>query len=120
MPKVAVIGTTSWGTTLATLLARKGLDTALWARSETEAQTVRCTGPGPTKRHRFPRNLTVTSDIKESLCGAAAVILAVPSQSMRQNMKLAAPHIAPSTLIISAAKGLEIGTGKRMSQVVLD
>ncbi len=120
MPRVAVIGTTSWGTTLATLLAKKGLDVSLWARTEAEAIAVRHAGPGPTRRNRFPRTLTVSSDIRASLTGVAAVILAVPSQSLRRNMKLAAPYIEPATLIISAAKGLEIDTGKRMSQVVLD
>jgi len=120
MPKVAVIGTTSWGTTLATLLARKGLEVSLWARSEAEAEAAGRAGPGPTRRSRFPRHLSITSDMGASLSGAAAVILAVPSQSLRQNMKLAAPYVEPATLVISAAKGLEIGTGKRMSQVILD
>ncbi len=120
MPRVAVIGTTSWGTTLATLLARKGLEVALWARSKAEAEAVRRAGPGPTRRNRFPKSLTVTSDIASSVSGAAAVILAVPSQSLRRNIKLAAPHIGPTTLIISAAKGLEMESGQRMTQVILD
>lgn len=120
MPKIAVIGTTSWGVTLAVLLARKKSEVSLWARSEKEASEFSLS-----KSHkallptgaRFP-NLTVTSSLDKALKTAHAVILAVPSQTMRQNIKLAAASLTDSMLIISAAKGLEISSRKRMSLVI--
>lgn len=122
MPKIAIIGTTSMGITTGVVLARNGINVSLWARTRQEAIEVAETGPnpGPGKGVCFPPELTITSSLSEALSRASAVILAVPSQSMRQNLRLAAGHIGKSTLIISAAKGLEIETGKRMSQVIAE
>ena len=122
MPKIAIIGTTSWGITLGVVLANKGLEVKLWARNKPEATRVRRNGPNPDLLPgvKFPSSLSVTDSLKEALANAQAVILVVPSQSMRQNIKLVAPHLDESTLIVSAAKGLEIGSGQRMSQVVMD
>ncbi len=122
MPKIAVVGTTGWGTTLAVVLARKGAHTWLWARRPEEADLLnrerqnRAFLPGI----EFPRRLSVTNSLEEALSGAAMVILAVPAQTMRQNVKRIAPHVEESTLVPSAAKGLEMDTGKRMSQVIAD
>lgn len=122
MPKIAIIGTTSWGSTLGVVLASKRLEVKLWARNKPEATQVRRNGPNPNLLPgvKFPPSLSVTDSLKEALANAQAVILAVPSQSMRQNIKLVAPYLDKSTLIISAAKGLEIGSGQRMSQVVME
>lgn len=122
MPKIAVIGTTSWGITLSTILAHNAVDVSLWARTEQEAIELAQTGPGSslTNGTRFPPTLSITSSLKEALSKAKAVLLVVPSQSMRQNIKLVAKHLGKSTLIVSAAKGLEIESGKRMSQVITE
>lgn len=118
MPKVAIIGTTSWGITLGMVLARKKTQVALWARTEQEASSL--TKNGFNHITRFPNQLSVISSMSEVMADATAVILVVPSQSMRQNIKLVAEHLTPSTLIVSAAKGLEIGSSQRMSQVITD
>jgi glycerol-3-phosphate dehydrogenase len=68
----------------------------------------------------FPQQLSVTASLDEALAGVTAVVFAVPSQTMRQNVKLAAPYLRDSMVLLSAAKGLEIGTNKRMSQVVAE
>ncbi|MBI2851240.1 MAG: NAD(P)-dependent glycerol-3-phosphate dehydrogenase [Chloroflexi bacterium] len=122
MPKIAIIGTTSWGITLGTVLARKGTDISLWARTEQEATELSKASPGsvPTDTDRFPPKLSITSSPDKALNRAKAVILAVPSQSMRWNIKLLARHLGKSMLLVSAAKGLEIETGKRMSQVIAE
>ena len=122
MPKIAIIGTTAWGTTLGVVLARKGLEVRLWARTEQEATELRNTGPNPALVSGivFPPRLSITSLLSEALADAKAVILAVPSQTMRQNIKLVAEHLNESMLVVSAAKGLEIGSNKRMSQVIAD
>ncbi len=122
MPKLTVIGTTAWGITLATLLGRKGTTVSLWARTEREAVSLRHNGPDK-KRFPgvvFPPELEVTSRIEEAMEDTRAVILAVPSQTMRQNVHRIRNHLTRSTLVVSAAKGLEIGTGKRMSQIIIE
>ncbi len=122
MPKITIIGTTSWGMTLGVVLARKGLEVRLWARTEEEASKLRDKGPDPhlLPDVTFPTQFSVTSSLSEALAGANAVILAVPSQSMRQNIILAKDYLKGATLIVSAAKGLEIGSGKRMSEVIAE
>ncbi|MFC2021668.1 NAD(P)H-dependent glycerol-3-phosphate dehydrogenase [Chloroflexota bacterium] len=122
MPKIAIIGTTSWGITLGMVLARDGLQVRLWARTEQEAAELTNAGPNPALQSgvHFPPKLSITSSLSEALAGVKAVILVVPSQSVRQNIKLVAEHLAGSMLIVSAAKGLEIGSGQRMSQVIAE
>ncbi len=122
MPKIAIIGTTSWGITLGVVLAQKGLQVRLWARTEQEATKLTKAGSNPALLSgvNFPPKLAVTSSLSEALDKAKAVILVVPSQSMRQNIKLVAEHLDGSMLIVSAAKGLEIGSNQRMSQVIAD
>lgn len=122
MPKIAIIGTTTWGITLGMVLAHRGLQVGLWARTEQEATELTNAGPSPALLSdvHFPPKLSITSSLSETLSKAKAVTLVVPSQSMRQNIKLIAEYLDESMLIVSAAKGLEIGSGKRMSQVIAD
>lgn len=122
MPDIAIIGTTSWGITLGMVLARKGLQVSLWARTEQEANALRNTGPNPVLLPGviFPHQFAITHSLSEALAGVKAVLLVVPSQSMRQNIKLVAQHLNGSLLIVSAAKGLEIGSNKSMSQVIAE
>ena len=122
MQKIAIIGTTSWGITLALMLANKGLEVRLWARTEREANKLIKKGPNPTQFPdvTFPPQLIITSQIAEALDDANAVILAVPSPTMRQNITQVESHLTKSTLIVSAAKGLEIGSNKRMSEVIAE
>lgn len=122
MPKIAIVGTTIWGKTLGVVLAQKGLQVRLWARTEEEAAELRNTGsnsallPGIT----FPPQLSITSLLGEALAGVGAVIIAVPSQTMRRNIRLVQSYLNGSMIIISAAKGLEMGSNKRMSQVIAE
>jgi glycerol-3-phosphate dehydrogenase (NAD(P)+) len=120
MLKVAIIGTTIWGTTLGVILAQKGVQVRLWARTEQEAAELKNNGPDPDLSPDIilPPQLLITHDLKEAFDEAKAVILVVPSQSMRQNIKLASSYLDKSMLVVSAAKGLEISSGKRMSQVI--
>ena len=88
MPKITVIGTTTWGTTLAVVLAKKGLQVRLWARTEEEASraTDFSTNPAVEPGVGRPSQLVVTSSLSEAMVGARMLILAVPSQSMRKNI----------------------------------
>jgi glycerol-3-phosphate dehydrogenase (NAD(P)+) len=122
MQKIAIIGTTSWGITLGLTLANKGLEVRLWARTEREANKLRKKGPNPAQFPDaiFPPQLIVTSQIGEALDDVKAVILAVPSPTMRQNISQVESYLTKSTLVVSAAKGLEMGSNKRMSQVIAE
>lgn len=120
MPKIAIIGTTSWGMTLGAILAQKGLQVRLWARTKQEAAKLKKDGPNPALLSgvAFPSKLSITSSLSEALADVKAVILAVPSQTVRQNTKRISKHLNESMLVVSAAKGLEVDSGKRMSQVI--
>ena len=120
MTKVAVIGTTTWGITLSLVLARKDVEVSLWARSKEEAHRLGRDGTKPAKLVgvTIPEQVTITTSIEEAMEDASAVILVVPSQTMRQNVQVVKPYINEGLIIISASKGLEIETGKRMSEVI--
>ncbi len=119
--RVTVVGTGSWGTTLAILAARQGLDTYLLARTEAEASLLLSTGensrfmPGFT----FPPCLTPTADPDVALRECDLILMVVPSQAMRTNIRSLKPYIAGSdAIIVSAAKGLELSTQLRMTEVI--
>ncbi|MCL2706736.1 MAG: NAD(P)-dependent glycerol-3-phosphate dehydrogenase [Dehalococcoidia bacterium] len=122
MSKICVVGTTSWGTTIAIMLARHGLEVSLLARTEEEVSQLR--SKGSNKRivgnAVFPASLSLTASADEAVSSSDVIVMAVPSQTMRQNIKLVKPYLNAHKLIVSAAKGLEIGSNKRMSQVISD
>lgn len=121
MPKVTIIGTTSWGITIAVLLASKQFEIRLWARTGKEAAEITRHPDSITSEHiKFPTNLIITDSIQEAMLNSNAVIIAVPSQMVRQNLKLLANYLNSECLVINAAKGLEIGTNKRMSEVIAE
>ena len=122
MPRIGVVGTTSWGTTLAILLARRGNEVCLWARTKEEAARLDSDRenarllPG----HGFPDGLSVTSSPGEALGGSRLVVLAVPSSSLRENVRTVRDFIDDPAAVVSATKGLEAGTSRRMSEVLAE
>ena len=122
MATISVIGPTSWGTTLATINAREGHHVTLIARSEREARSL----DQPRENIRFlpgttlPANLKITSSLDDGLERAEILILAVPSSTLRQNAKTIRDSLDSQTTVVTATKGLEVGSRKRMSEVLLD
>ena len=120
--RIAIIGTGSWGTTLAVMLAREGHDAVLWARTPVEAETLLSSR----ENRRFlpdvtlPDSLGVTSSLEEALDSCEMLLLVVPAQRMRENVRRVGPLIADQTIVLSAAKGLEKDTALRMSQVIAE
>ncbi|MCW2573116.1 MAG: hypothetical protein JWO88_3174 [Frankiales bacterium] len=120
MTRAAVLGTGSWGTAFGKVLADAGTDVVLWARRDELAHAVRDSHenvdylPGVV----LPANLTATSDALEAVAGADFVVLAVPSQSLRDNLAAVAGSLPAGSLLVSLMKGVELGTTKRMSEVI--
>ncbi len=122
MVAVGVIGSGAWGTTLALILARKGIVTTLW-----EHRPERVVAMHQQQENRFflpdfpfPSTLSVTSDIAEAAQDKDMLLLVTPSQRMRENVRLLAPYITQNTILVSASKGIEISTLQRMTQVIAE
>lgn len=113
----AVVGATSWGTTLALIMARRGADVRLLTRTSAEAERLAADGEHTARLpgHRFPPSLRVTANWGAGMEGAEFALFAVPSQSLRENARRAAPVIPRGVVAVSACKGLERGTFRRMS-----
>lgn len=118
--KIAVLGAGSWGTTFAKVLADAGRDVMLWARREEVAATINERGVNPEYLPdvRLPDTLRATGNAALALHGAEAVVLAVPSQTLRENLAGWQPLLPDGATLVSLAKGVELSTLKRMSQVV--
>jgi glycerol-3-phosphate dehydrogenase (NAD(P)+) len=117
----AVMGSGAWGTALAKLLADAGGDVTLWARRSDIADQINTTRRNPDYLPgvELPA-IKATTDPDEALDGVTTVLLAVPAQTMRTNLQRWAGLITPGVTLVSAAKGIELGTLMRMSQVVVD
>jgi glycerol-3-phosphate dehydrogenase (NAD(P)+) len=114
------MGAGSWGTTIAKVIADAGNEVVLWSRRDEVAVEI-----NETKRNSdylpgidLPSNLTATSDLAFALKGAEQIYLAIPSQSLRQSLESWTEFIPKNATLISLIKGLEQGTGLRMSEVM--
>ena len=122
LSRIAVFGAGSWGTAFAKVLADAGTEVALWARRTEVADSIQ-DGRENTQYLpgiRMPDNLSATSDPRVALAGASAVVFAVPSQSLRHNLTAWQRLIDPSATLVSLAKGVELGTLNRMSEVIVE
>lgn len=121
MTRAAVLGAGSWGTAFGKVLADAGTEVTIWARRPEVAEAL-------ATDHRNPYYLpgvqlppvAATDDYARALDGADIVVLAVPSQSLRSNLKVWSPEIGPDATLLSLAKGIETGTLLRMSEVIAE
>jgi glycerol-3-phosphate dehydrogenase (NAD(P)+) len=118
----AVLGSGSFGTCLALHLAEKGYDVVLWARDPRLAAAIN-------QQHRNPRYLTdfllppnirATASLEEAVRGREMVVSVVPSHGVRDVWSRAGSFLEPHALLVSASKGLEVGTGLTSSQIMRD
>ncbi|KAB1985151.1 NAD(P)H-dependent glycerol-3-phosphate dehydrogenase [Streptomyces triticiradicis] len=118
--RAAVFGTGSWGTAFGMVLADAGCDVTLWARRPELADAVNSTRMNPDYLPgiELPESLRATADPAEAARGADFTVLAVPSQTLRGNLAEWVPLLAPDTVLVSLMKGVELGTVKRMSEVI--
>jgi len=116
------MGSGSWGTAIAKILVDAGNEVTMWARRPELAEQINTRHengdylPGIT----LPAGLRAVSSVPEALAGKELVVCAVPSQSLRDNLAQWREHLPAEAVLLSLAKGVEVTTGERMSQVIKD
>ncbi|MCL3860531.1 NAD(P)H-dependent glycerol-3-phosphate dehydrogenase [Actinotalea sp. K2] len=120
--RAAVIGTGSWGTTFAAVLADAGCEVTLWGRREEV-----CTQISTEHRNdaylpgvRLPDAVRATTDVRVALAGAQIVAIAIPAQSARSTLEPLRGLIEPGAIAVSLMKGVELESDRRMSEVVAE
>lgn len=119
MEKVCVLGAGSWGSALALVLAKKGYEVMMWTLNKEQADKINRTKenidylPGIL----LPNNITVTTNIEEAVKDSKIIVLAVPSQAIRSVSSQIKPFIKDEQILVDVAKGLEKGSGLRLSEV---
>ncbi|MBV9592550.1 MAG: NAD(P)-dependent glycerol-3-phosphate dehydrogenase [Actinobacteria bacterium] len=118
--RAAVLGAGSWGTTFAKVLVDAGCEVTLWARRDELAHTIATTHRNPDYLPgiRLPERLRATHDHEQALDGAELVAVAIPSQTLRENLSRLASAIPDEAVLVSLAKGIELGSTQRMSEVI--
>ncbi len=121
MSRIAVFGAGSWGTAFSIVLADAGNDVTIWGRREEvcAAITERHENPDYLPDIKLPDAVTATHDPAAAVDGADAIIFAVPAQSFRENLVEWAP-VLPEVPLVSLMKGVELGSLKRMSEVIAE
>lgn len=119
MEKVCVLGAGSWGSALALVLAKKGYEVIMWTLSKEQADKINKTKenvdylPGIL----LPNNISVTTNIEEAVKDSKIIVLAVPSQAIRSVSSQIKSFIKDEQILVDVAKGLEKGSGLRLSEV---
>lgn len=119
MKQIAVIGAGSWGTALAVIAARAGHSVRLWSRNAAVVNSIN-------EQHinsrylsstSIPDSVTATGNIGAALRDASMVLFAGPSHAARETLLAMSPHLHDEAIIVNVAKGIEIETGKRISEI---
>ncbi|WP_194909812.1 NAD(P)H-dependent glycerol-3-phosphate dehydrogenase [Catenulispora rubra] len=120
MRRCAVFGTGMWGTAMSIVLADAGNEVVMVGRREAQIAAINADHenaeyfPGV----RLPDAVRATTGAAEALAGAEFAYLSVPAQTLRANLTAWRDLIGPDTVLVSLMKGLEVGTAKRMTEVI--
>lgn len=119
---VAVLGAGNWGTTLAHLIAKNGYPVRLFTRNPTQRDEINDlhTNERSVAGLAIAEGVRATSDVEAALSGVELVIFVVSSQGFRDMCRTAGRALRPDHLVVHATKGLEIGTHRRMSEILLE
>lgn len=119
MMQVTVIGAGSWGTTVASVVAENA-PTVLWARRPELAEEIdrQHTNTTYLPGYALPEQLRGTASLADAVRAADVLVMAVPSHGMRATLRELAAYVRPWIPIVNVAKGLEVGTHKRMTEVI--
>jgi glycerol-3-phosphate dehydrogenase (NAD(P)+) len=122
MPTIAVLGAGSWGTALAVHLGKQDHQVRLWGRDARLVDEMRGRRANAVYLPdvSFPKEVSVTSNLDEALESAEFVVSAVPSHGCRALWRAAAPHVNAGATMVSATKGLEADTLRRLSEVIAE
>ena len=121
MSKLSIIGAGAWGTTISILAAENGHSPTIWSFEDDVAKSINELRENKKYLGGFqlPQNIDSTTDIKKA-SESDIIILVTPSQHLRETLRKMAKHVKKDAVIVSAVKGLEIETQKRMSEVIKD
>ena len=119
MRGIAIIGGGSWGTALAVVAARAGQGVTLWSRNDEVVESIneRRVNSRYLTNTSIPANVIATNDMRVALDQASIVLLACPSHAARELLTAMAPLLNETAIIVSVSKGIEIESGKRISEV---
>ncbi|MBI2343746.1 MAG: NAD(P)-dependent glycerol-3-phosphate dehydrogenase [Deltaproteobacteria bacterium] len=122
MEQIAILGAGSWGTALAKVLAERGHGVTLWAYEAEVAETITRTQRNPLYLSdiTLPAGIVATSQLAAALADTTVWVLVMPSQHVRAVMQQSLPHLTATTTIVCCAKGIECGTGMRMSEILAE
>lgn len=120
MSNLTIIGAGSWGSSLSVLLSANGHQVTLWSCFPEEINMLRTHHEHLDKLPgvKIPDTVRLTSNLAEAVRGAAQVVFVVPSQTLRKTAALLAPFLPGKALVVCCSKGLEEGTGLRLSEVL--
>ncbi|MBU3692029.1 MAG: NAD(P)-dependent glycerol-3-phosphate dehydrogenase [Candidatus Nanopelagicaceae bacterium] len=118
--KISVLGTGQWGTALAQILCDAGNEVLIWGRNSNVVDEINSRHTNTTSLPGvvLPQNLKATDDISEALQQAQMLVLAVPAQSLRENLQKWKSLFKKDTPIVSSLKGIEVSTQLRMTEVI--
>lgn len=122
MTRATVFGSGSWGTAYAAILADAGCDVTIWSRRPEVADEINSTrrNGGYLPDLQLPDAVRATADPREAAEGAQVAVLAVPSQTLRDNLAQWGDAIGDDAYVVSLMKGIELGTTRRMSEVIAE
>lgn len=122
MERVVVIGAGSWGTALSLVLASNNHDVTIWDRDSKKAKEIQETRENKIflPNVKLPSNIKITSDSKNLLKDVKYVVFSVPAQALRSVIAKFADDIKENMILINTAKGIEVTTGLRLSNVIKD
>lgn len=118
-PSFAVLGSGSWGTALASLIARNGHPTTIWGRDAAQVEAIARTHENPRYLPgiALPESLQASTDIAATVAGADFVLVVTPSHAFTQTLRALAPHRRKNAGVAWATKGFEPGSGRFLHEV---
>lgn len=116
--KIAIIGAGAWGTTIAELLGKNGFDVSLWVHSEKTFNAIQTCKENIyyLQGIKIEHTKNITLDLKDAIYGSYLIINALPSQKLREVISFVKP--SGREIVLNLSKGIEIGTFKRMSEIL--
>jgi len=118
--KVVVLGAGQWGSTLAQVLCDAGNHVLIWGRNQSVVDEIneKHTNTYYLENNALPVGLKATTDLQEAFDYSNIIILAVPAQTLRENLKIWKPYVQPGAIFVSSLKGIELSTMSRMTEII--